>query len=644
MAILILPIAFITLFFCVGISLNLATGKKELIISTTLIFSGLIVLITELLSLFDALNYKSVLLSWLIITVVNLLYLYQQKNKFEKFYSEVKRASNENYHKLKARKLYEKCLLFSVSMILLLIFIQGIIYPPNNWDSMNYHLGRIPSWISHQSVAHYPTGAIRQIYQPPFAEYVILHLNLLNRADYFSSSGQFFFLVFSIVTLVAIVETFGSGMREKILAIFLALTIPEVILQATSTQNDIAVAFFVIAAFYFAIKSVKEFSAKNAFFFGLAVGLGILTKGTAYVYMPALLLIYGITMFIRLISTKNYKYLLYSILAGLMFLSVNIGFYYRNYQLTSNLLGVDEKEYGTYSNEKMSAKLLLSSIIKNAGNHVGVLHLKPLSEFTASTIIKWHKMMDVDINDPANNYYKDKYNTLYNPDHEDAAPNFIHLILITAAIALIIIRTFKHKIPLNVKLLAFTIIFQGLLFSMYLKYQPFHTRLQTSIFLLAVPLICYAVTLLSNHVKKLFYWSTPFIFVYALMIAQGNLNHPLNAQLKKSRDEKYFMAKPWLFEEYSGISKKINALNLKNIGLILGDGDADFEYALFTKCYSTPINPIYINVDNYTNNSRHFAEKVECIVATSGNKPFIDYKGQRFYNQNPNNKLVFLYR
>ncbi|RYY05978.1 MAG: hypothetical protein EOP43_07600 [Sphingobacteriaceae bacterium] len=349
-------------------------------------------------------------------------------------------------------------------------------------------------------------------------------------------------------------------------------------------------------------------------------------------------------MLIKVFTTKNYKYLLFSLLAGLLFLLVNFGFYYRNYQLTTNLLGVDEKEYGTYSNEKMSAKLLLSSVLKNTGNHIGVFHLKPLSEFTASTIIKWHKMLGVNINDPANNYYKDKYDTLYNPAHEDAAPNFIHFILITASIMLIVVQTFKRKIPLQVKLLVFTIIFQGLFFCFYLKYQPFHTRLQTAMFLLAVPLICYAVTLLSNHFKKLFYWTTPFIFVYALMIVQGNLNHPLNAEISKSRSEKYFMAKPWLHDEYAGISQKINTLKYTNVGLTLGDGDNDFEYALFTNCYSQPINPVYIEVNNYTQKAHHFTSNVDCIVSTAANKPFIDYQGKRFYNQNAGNKLIYLYR
>ncbi len=644
MAILVLLFCFVTLFFSLGVFINSTISKKELLLKTVLVFCGLLVLITEVLSLFYALNYLCISLCWIAVTVLNLFYLYLKKERFEIFYNNLKLRLKETYQHLKTRKFYEKCLLFSVLIILVLVFVQGIIYPPNNWDSMNYHLGRIPSWISHQSIAHYPTGAIRQIYQPPFAEYVILHFNILNKADYFSSTGQYLFLLFTVVGLLLIIENLGLSTTSKILCIFLAFTLPEIILQATSTQNDIVVAFFVVMAFYFALKSVQNFSLENAFFFGLAVGIGILTKGTAYVYMPAVLLIYGVTMFVFLFRDKKYNYVLYAVFAGLIFLSVNIGFYHRNYQLTSNLLGVDQKEYGTYSNEKMSTKLLMLSMIKNAGNHIGLLHFKPLSVVTAHAIMKLHKSAGVDIDDPATNYYKDKYDTLYNPDHEDAAPNLIHFILITIALIIIIVKSFQQKIPFPVKLLVFTIIFQGVFFSFYLKYQPFHTRLQTSLFLLAVPLICYAVHLLNINLKKLFYWSTPFIFAYALMIVLGNLNHPYNKIITKSRYEKYFVAKPWLYDEYNSVTQQVQKSNYQNIGLIMGDGDSDFEYALFTNCYSKPLKPYYINVDNYTKYSKADNGKIDCIIATAVNSPYIDYQGKRFYNQNLKNKFIHLYR
>lgn len=643
MAILILLAGFICLFFSIGILIKSAKNKKELVLDTVLVFCGLVVLITELLSLFDALNYQTILLSWTVVSGLNLLYLCAKQATVKAFYSNLKLELKDVYQKVKAIKLYEKCLLFSVLIILLLVFVQGIIYPPNNADSITYHLGRIPSWISHQSVEHYPTGVIRQIYQPPFAEYVIMHFNILTRTDLLSGTVQYSFLLFTVVALVGIIETFGLSISYRVLGIFLALTIPEVVLQASSTQNDLVVSFFVILSFYFAIKSIKEFTIHNAFFFGLAVGLGILTKATAYIYILPVILIFGVTMLTKVFASKNYKYLWYSLFAAFVFLVLNTGFYYRNYQLTSNLLGVDKKEYSAYSNEKMNGELLLSSMIKNAGNHVGLLHLKPLSVITAKSILKLHQFMGIDINDPANNYFRDiPYSTLYFPAHQDLAPNFIQLILILISLSVIIIQMLKGKTDLLVRLLLLTILFQWTLFCFYLKYQPYHTRLHTPMFLLSVPLICYAVSIVSKNFKTLLYALTPVIFGYALMIVFSNMNMPYNNTMVKSRYQKYFISKFFLYDEYSAVNKATKAAGYKNIGLIMED--EAWEYALFTDCYSHPVNPVYIRVNNFTKNSKTTSAQVDCIITSVKNEPYLDYKGKRFYNQDTKNKFIHLYR
>ena len=42
---------------------------------------------------------------------------------------------------------------------------------PNNWDSMTYHLTRVEHWMQRQTVIHYATNNVRQVSQPPLAEY-----------------------------------------------------------------------------------------------------------------------------------------------------------------------------------------------------------------------------------------------------------------------------------------------------------------------------------------------------------------------------------------------------------------------------------------------------------------------------------------
>ena len=44
--------------------------------------------------------------------------------------------------------------------------------PPNNWDSMTYHLARIAYWLQEQSVLHFDAGTARQLAQPPNGEFL----------------------------------------------------------------------------------------------------------------------------------------------------------------------------------------------------------------------------------------------------------------------------------------------------------------------------------------------------------------------------------------------------------------------------------------------------------------------------------------
>jgi len=99
---------------------------------------------------------------------------------------------------------------------------------------------------------------------------------------------------------------------------------------------------------------------------------------------------------------------------------------------------------------------------------------------------------------------------------------------------------------------------------------------------------------------------------------------------------------PTAYNEYRTINENIKTSNSKNIGLILNDDS--WEYPLFTDCYKRELNPIHINVKNYTARIAGYNNNVDCIVSTTTNAPFIDYKGKRFYNQNIKNAAIWYYK
>ena len=636
MGIIILLFCFISIFLSLGISTKIS-GKKELLIISALSFSAIVVFLTEISSLLHRLNYQFLLAGWSLLTVALIIYLYLNNQKTRDFTTNLWVDIEK---KLAYLTKTDKIFLTASGIILLLIFVAALVYPSNNWDSMTYHMARITSWVSHQSLAHYPTDITRQLYQPPFAELVIMNFGILSRSDNFSNTVQFIFLLFTIITIISIVELLGLNRTYKIIAIVLAVTIPEVILQGSSTQNDIVVAFFILTSLLFTIKSIKEPCLKNYVVIGLCTGLGLLTKGTAYIYLPPILLLFGIIVLKQLIKNRNYHYLWYALVAMVITIGLNAGHFSRNYKLTYNILGTDQAESKLYANQKMSPTLLFSSVIKNAGLHTGVMFIKPAATFSDKVIYKLHDAMGIDINYTTVNYRDLKYSAGTLITDENGASNPFHFLLIAAVMFLVVYNFLKGRRDIKVILLFLIILLQGLFFCYYLRWQPWHSRLQIPLFLIAIPIICYCININSGF-RKIFYWLSPAILIYALLVIFHSTQRPYSKQMFAKRYAKYFTGNITLCDEYTGITESMQKSGYKNIGLILGIDD--WEYPFFTQCFSRQINPVYINVDNFSKAAPSVQVNIDCIVSTTVNKAFIDYKGRRYANKLARNKIVWLY-
>ncbi|MCR8561304.1 glycosyltransferase family 39 protein [Mucilaginibacter sp. BJC16-A38] len=637
MGIAILLFCFISIFLSLGISAKMIS-KKELLIVSALSFSAIVVFLVEVLSLFHQLNYQFLLIGWSVTTLALIIFLYRNNQRTRDFTSDLWIATRQKISDLTKA---DKALFTASTLILVLVFIAAIIYPPNNWDAMTYHMARITSWVSHQSVAHYPTDITRQLYQPPFAEYVIMNFGILCRSDVFSNLVQFISLLFSVITVVSIVEQFGLNRQYKIIAIVLSVTIPEVLLQAGSTQNDIVVAFFVLTAFLFAVKTIKQPMFKNYLCLGLATGLALLTKGTAYIYLPPVLLFFGIIVVIQLLKTKNYWSLGYSFAAIVIVIGLNFGHFSRNYQLTHNILGVDKAESNMYSNQKMSAALLASSIVKNAGMHTGVMLFKPAAIFSDKVIHRLHQIAGLDINDTAVNYRNLKYTTITLTTDEEGSPNPFHFILIIISTVLIIYNLLNGRRNVIVTSLLAILLLQAIFFCYYLKWQPWHSRLHIEMFLIAVPLICYCLSLYSWF-RKAFYWLSPLLMIYALLVVLHTERRPFSNKMFQPGYQKYFIGNIPIYNEYNSINSIVQKSSYKNIGLIFGVDD--WEYPLFSRCFSRQLNPLYIGVNNFSKSAKADMVKIDCIISTTANKPFIDYEGKRYVNTSVKNKIIWFYK
>jgi 4-amino-4-deoxy-L-arabinose transferase-like glycosyltransferase len=630
------------LLLIVNTKLNFGKNSKELIVTTALLFSSFIVLVTEFLSLFKSLNLMSIAISWTLFCLLLCYVLLQDRKGTISVLINYKTLVVDDY---KGLNFYEKTLLWLILIGLLLLLFQGIIYPPNNWDSLTYHMSRIMYWLSNESVEHFPTHIIRHLYQPPFAEFFILNLNLLNGNDYLSNSVQWLFLVFTVIATWSLLDFFPVNRFYKLLAAILIITIPAVELQSSTTKNDIVCGFFIITALYFTIRTYYEPSLKNFFFLGLAIGLGVLTKGTAYLFLAPILVLFGIFMLAKLIHTKNLKILLRGFLLIFIVLMLNIGHYSRNYKIDGNLLHIDKTESKAYTNENRSAKLLISNLLKNAGLHLGY----PIHEESDNIIRIIHEKMGYSLNNPDANYYGMPYEVAREiTTHEDYATNLIHFILILISFFAALIYGFKN-LKNNRKLLLLLLIIasQILLFVGFLKWQPWHTRLHIPIFLLSVTF----VIVVANQLKwfrymlissiPLLVYSFCFYFVYNdIRPIITNVKYTKNIHIKEDRFNKYFANQPQLRNEYSAVLDAIYLNSSKKIGFML----SDWEYPLLYNFYYNPINIVAINMSNISKKIPQNTENIDAIISNELKTDFIIYEEKKYMNQNPNHSYIWFYK
>jgi len=307
---------------------------QAVLLISSILCGTLVTISTEVLGTFSLINQASTAIFWAVISLL-LLLVGLRYGHYKSFWFRFRRTMTS----LRWGK-FEIALALGISGILLLLFIIAVVSPPNNVDSFIYHMSRVVHWAQNQSLRHYPTYRDHQLIKPIWAESAILHMRILWGSDRLANLVQWFSMLGSVIGVTGIASLFGANRKGKWLAAIFAVTIPMGILQSTSTQNDYATAFWVVCMAYFVVLSMKRELSKFEFVcLALSFGLGVLTKGTFFVYFPPLLALFFLA---RLRKRGFLKSAAYGLILILVVAVLNTPFWSRNVQTYGGPYGTSE--------------------------------------------------------------------------------------------------------------------------------------------------------------------------------------------------------------------------------------------------------------------------------------------------------------
>ncbi len=562
------------------------SGNRASFLGASIVWGLLLVASSEILSLFRAFNYHWTAASWGMFAAVSIVPAFFYP-RFEK-----ERGAEEAARPGKAEIFAIAC----VALIAAATLVIALFSPPNNWDSMTYHMSRVMHWVQNQSISHYPTHVLRQIHLNPGAELVIAHIMALGGGDSLANLVQWGAMLGSLIGVSLIAKTLGLGTRGQAFSALAAATLPMGILQSTSTQNDYVLAFWLVSFIYWGALFAKEGGYKKAFLAGAALGLAVLTKGTAYIYALPF-----IAWFVLEGASRHRKALIGpAVLIAALVLIVNSGHYLRNHAVFGSPLGPgseSESPEFSYMNSRLSAGTLASNLLRNAAIHMG-LPFQSANRAIEGAVFSAHSVLGLDPHDRATTWGGTALR-IGTELHEDLDGNPAHLLLIIAALASL---PFMVKRPGKKTALIYSLCLVAgfLLFSLLLRWQPWHSRLHLPLFVAAAPLI----GVLFSFTKR----DEMAIIAAALLLAASlpwllfNYQRPLIpydgfSVLTAERTDIYFRARPELKRKYVEAAGIILRQDCTDLGLMPASGEM-WEYPVWPLLNDRRFRLEHVEVNN----------------------------------------------
>lgn len=513
-------------------------GVREALIYSTVPLSLFLVFTTEELTVLHALTKTGIELCWAAFVVCSLVWMNKQRTN-----QPTSRGFGTAWQELGWG---DRGMLCVTAVIVGLVGVTALLSAPNTWDAMEYHMPRVVEWIADRGVQLYPTIDRQQLSMPPFNEYVILHLQLLSGSDRFANLAQWLAYAGFILLASLIARELGGNRRTQILAAVISATIPAAILGASGTKNDCSVAYWIAVSVLLLLKWKQKQNWVLTFALASALSLAVFAKGTAYAFLPPLVLCCFLMW-----DWKARKALLLRVpVFALVCLAVSGPLWARNYTFSGSILGfpyfdgAGPQEGRMFGNGHITPARTLANVIRNVALNMAVPSER-VNALTTRALSASIRGLGVDPNDSYQLVRGQSgrfmpFNIEWRLTGETQAGNQVQLALLIVAAGLCIWK--RRSFDPDIALLAIGIACSFVLYAALLRWSPYNARYQLPVFVIgsAFTAIVLERTLPRFAISVL----AGLLFLIAIPVALRNGTRPLVDRtasiITTPRDRVYF--------------------------------------------------------------------------------------------------------
>ena len=451
-----------------------------------------------------------------------------------------------------------------VAVLLLGTLVTGMLSAPNAWDSLTYHLPRVERWAEQGTLQFWPTSVDRQLWMSPWTEYAILHLRLLTGGDRLAALPSWAAYLGCIGVTASLVRLFQGTDRQVAFGALVSATLPVAVLHASSTQTDLPAAFWVLctAALILEVWLGKKPDWRGATWIGLAAGLAVATKGTAWLALAPWLALYAGALW----RAGRFPALGRAALMGLATMILLDGpTFLRNAGLFGDPLG-DPSARQSLQLTPLTPGSAIANLLANASLHLGVPWSRGNLWLTDGVLDLQRSLLGVD---PGALFpYFGGFHVGAFSTHESLAGNPMHLGLVLVVVVMLLLKKWR---PAPAVLAWCVAGLAGLLIhGVLIRWQPFGARLQLPVLVWLAPV---AGIMIRGRTAVLL--TGALLLLAAIPALLANNLRPLlpmetGSILGGSREDQYFAERRELERPIDRALADLRAAGCEEVGLSAG--------------------------------------------------------------------------